>query len=334
MKNLDVIIVGAGFTGLAAAYELSKNGYSVKVFDSESEAGGLAGTFEFKDGVILEKFYHHWFNTDKYITDLVSELGVDSEISRLPTNTGMYFNGRIWRLSKPTDLLKFKALSFIDRLRLGFLVFQVRLLKDWKSIEHLNIKEWLVPLCGENVYKVIWEPLIKSKFSIYANSINAVWMWKKLLLRGSTRNKKGNEELVYFNGGFGRLIQLLVLRIKNNKGEISLNTKVVGVTTSNNEIKSIKTNKGEYKAKKYLFTPSLPIISGIFNDCRSNLSWKNSLNKIRYLGNICLILRLKKSLSDTYWLNVNDPGFPFVGVIEHTNLDNEEKVLKSEIHFR
>ena len=30
----------------------------------------------------------------------------------------------------------------------------------------------------------------------------------------------------------------------------------------------------------------------------------------------------ESSLSDTYWINVNDPGFPFVGVIEHTNLDD------------
>jgi protoporphyrinogen oxidase len=42
---------------------------------------------------------------------------------------------------------------------------------------------------------------------------------------------------------------------------------------------------------------------------------------VNYLGNICLVLRLSVSLSSTYWLNVNDPGFPFVGVIEHTNFD-------------
>ena len=33
------------------------------------------------------------------------------------------------------------------------------------------------------------------------------------------------------------------------------------------------------------------------------------------------MLELDRSLSSTYWLNVNDPGFPFVGVIEHTNFE-------------
>lgn len=45
------------------------------------------------------------------------------------------------------------------------------------------------------------------------------------------------------------------------------------------------------------------------------------LRRIRYLANLCVVLELDRSLSETYWLNVNDPGFPFVGVIEHTNFE-------------
>jgi len=89
-------------------------------------------------------------------------------------------------------------LSLIDRLRLGLLVFKARRVKEWKSIEHLSIREWLEPLCGPEVYKVVWEPLIRSKFSIYADEISAAWFWKKLVLRGSTRDKKGGEQLAYF----------------------------------------------------------------------------------------------------------------------------------------
>jgi protoporphyrinogen oxidase len=45
-------------------------------------------------------------------------------------------------------------------------------------------------------------------------------------------------------------------------------------------------------------------------------------SQIRFLGNVCLVLRLKRSLSSTYWLNVADPSFPYVGIIEHTNFDD------------
>ena len=332
MKKYDVAIVGAGFTGLTAAHSLAKKGKSVVVLESSSRPGGLAGTFEFSDGVELEKFYHHWFNNDTYVPELVKELGMDEEIILLPTKTGMYFNKRMWKLSTPLDLIRFKALPFLDRIRLGLLVFRVRKIKDWKSIEGLSIREWLEPLCGKTVFRVVWEPLISSKFSVYSDMVNAVWMWKKLVLRGGTRNDKGGEELAYFKGGFGRLAEAMVRSIQQNSGEVLYNTSVTGVSVKANKISCLKTHDGEIKAEQFLFTPSFPIIGDIFKETGKR-EWLESLNRVQYLGNMCLVLRLKQSLSQTYWLNVNDPGFPFVGVIEHTNFDNPENYNDSHIVY-
>jgi len=332
MKEFDVVIVGAGFTGLTAAYVLSKIGHKVRVIEADSTSGGLAGTFQFADGVKLEKFYHHWFNNDVYVPELVKELGMEGDVITLPTRTGMYFNGRMWKLSTPLDLLKFTALSFVDRIRLGLLVFQVRRIKDWRTIEHLSIREWLESLCGKNVYRVVWEPLIKSKFSIYAEAVNAVWMWKKLVLRGSTRNEKGGEELAYFKGGFGRLAEAMVTAIESAGGEVSLGVNVIGVRSDENKITALQTSIGEVTGRQFLFTPAFPIIAKIFSGVKDT-NWLTNMNRVQYLGNMCLILRLKHSLSDTYWLNVNDPGFPFVGVIEHTNFDLPENYKGSHIAF-
>jgi protoporphyrinogen oxidase len=332
MKKLDVIIVGGGFTGLTAGYVLSKMGKKVAVVEADATPGGLAGTFNFKDGVHVEKFYHHWFNSDRHVTELVKELGLDNEISLHPTQTGMYFNGRIWKLSTPLDLLKFRALSFFDRLRLGFLVFQVRRLKDWKSIEHLSIREWLEPLCGSSVYKVVWDPLVKAKFSIFAESVSAVWMWKKLVLRGGTRNDKGKEELAYFKGGFGRLAQKLVDAIRKNGSECYFGCRVTSVEVKNACISAIQTDQGRIEAKQFLFTPSFSIIAKLMEGS-ADKEWVESLRRVKYLGNMCLVLRLTKSLSKTYWLNVNDPSFPFVGVIEHTNFDSPDNYCGSHIVY-
>ncbi len=332
MNNYDVVIVGAGFTGLTAAYVLSKQGKRVKVIEADSTPGGLAGIFEFDDGVRVEKFYHHWFNNDVFVPEMVKELGLEGDVILLPTRTGMYFNGRMWKLSTPLDLLRFKALSFVDRIRLGLLVFQVRKIKDWKTIENLSIREWLEGMCGKSVYKVVWEPLINSKFSVYAEAVNAVWMWKKLVLRGSTRNDKGGEELAYFKGGFGRLAEALVSAIRANGGEVSFGTKVQGVLKEDKKITAVTTDHGNVEGEKFLFTPSFPLIAEMFQGT-ADAEWLAKLRRVKYLGNMCLVLRLKHSLSDTYWLNVNDPGFPFVGVIEHTNFDTPENYKGSHISY-
>lgn len=332
MNKVDVVVVGGGFTGLTSAYELSKRGKKVHLIEADETPGGLAGIFNFSDGVKVEKFYHHWFDNDVYVPKLVQELGLEGDVILLPTRTGMYFNGRMWKLSTPLDLLRFNALSFIDRIRLGLLVLQVRRIKDWKSIEHLSIREWLEPLCGKSVYKIVWEPLINAKFSVFAEAVNAVWMWKKLVLRGSTRNDKGGEQLAYFNGGFGRLAEKLVEAIRQNDGQVTLNCRAIGVELTANKITGLKTDQGTIEGSQYLFTPSLPIIADILNDAAEPL-WITSLRRVKYLGNMCLVLRLKHSLSETYWLNVNDSGFPFVGVIEHTNFDTPENYKDTHIAY-
>jgi protoporphyrinogen oxidase len=328
----DVVIVGAGFTGLVAGLDLARAGKKVLIVERDAGPGGLAGTFEFKNGITIEKFYHHWFNNDEYVPELASELGIADQIVTLPSKTGMYFNGKHWRLSTPMDLLRFSPLPLLDRIRLGLLVFKVRQIKDWKTIEHLSIREWLEPLCGKNVFKIVWQPLIESKFSVYADAVNAVWFWKKLVLRGSTRDKQGGEQLAYFRGGFGRLAQKIADEIVRLGGEIRYGTEVVGTSVVNGHIAALETSQGSVASQHFLFTPSFHVIANIF-DGAADPQWLESLRRVNYLGNMCLVLQLDRSLSETYWLNVNDPGFPFVGVIEHTNFDPPENYDGKHIVF-
>src|ERR1035437_9966148 len=295
--NFDSVIVGAGFTGLSAALELARAGNKVLVLEKDSVPGGLAGTFEFKDGVSVEKFYHHWFTNDEYVPKLVKSLGMEGQIVTMASRTGIYFNGRHWRLSTPFDLLRFKPLSLFDRIRLGLLVLRVRRVKDWHAIEHLSIREWLEPLCGKKVFRVVWQPLLESKFSVFADVVNAVWMWKKLVLRGSTRDPKGGEQLAYFKGGFGRLAQAMVAEITRLGGEVRYAALVTGLVAAKGQITALRTPAGEVTASQCLFTPAFPIIAKFFDgvDSVANADWLASLRRIKYLGNVCLVLELDRS---------------------------------------
>lgn len=334
MKHIfDVVIIGAGFTGLSAARKMLSRGKTVCLIEADSTAGGLAGEFRFKDGISVEKFYHHWFQSDRHVIELIRQLGLEKNIKRIPANTGMFLNGRPWKFSSPLDLLKFTPLTFFDRIRLGFLILRVRLIRNWRSIEHLSIREWLEPLCGSTTYNVVWRPLVNAKFSDYADEISAVWMWKKLVLRGGTRDKAGREELLYFKGGFGSLSSELASRIVNEGGEILYNSRVVELVMKNNMIEgAILEDQTCIRGKQFICTTPIPHLKNMLR-ADQHEDWLKRLGKIKYLGNICLVLRLQQSLSDTYWLNVNDPGFPFVGVIEHTNFDSPENYDDTRIVY-
>ncbi len=337
MKNsFDVAIVGAGFTGLTAAYFLSNEGYKVCVIDENNYPGGLASNFEFSDGIVLERFYHHWFNNDEYVNSLADQLGVSKNVKWEKSKTGMYFNKQIWRLSTPLDLLKFKAIPFWDRVRLGAATLYFPLVRNWHKLESLTIREWLEPIVGKKAFDVVWRPLIESKFSTYSDDVNAVWMWKKLALRGSTRNKSGAEELAYYKGGFGALAERLVEKIIDAGGEVRLGNRVTSSHLANGESRNLFSlkldNDSEIEAEAFLLTPAFkPILKFLGNSLTE--AEAERYNRVNYLGNICLVLRMSQSLSSTYWLNVNDPGFPFVGVIEHTNLDSPDSFGQTHIAY-
>ena len=317
----QVSIVGGGFTGLTAAYELAKSGISVTVLEAEPEIAGLAAAFNV-GGEKLDRFYHHWFTNDKEVMQLIDELGLNDRVEINPTNTGVYYANNFFKLSTPWDLLNFTPLSFFDRIRLGFLALRARRVKDWMVLEDKTAHEWLRELGGDNVYRIVWEPLLKGKFGSYAEQVSAVWFWNKLKLRGGSRGKGGEERLAYFKGGFVGLADALAQRILDLGGRIETNAPVTAITFVDG-IWQTRTSNGIITSDRVIATTALPLIAGMVRSW-ANDSYVKCLERIQYIGNVCLVLELDRPLSKTYWLNVNDPNFPFVGVIEHTNFERAE----------
>jgi protoporphyrinogen oxidase len=317
-----VAIIGGGFTGLSAALRLLKAGTKVTVYEADTSLGGLAGAFDI-GGQRLERFYHHWFNNDRYVIDLVKEIGQEGQVIERPTRTGMYYNKSFFKLSSPLDLLRFTPVGLIDRFRLGMVVIRARRVRDWMQLEGMTAKEWLIQICGERVYKVVWEPLLVGKFGPYADEVSAVWFWKKIALRGGSRSSDGREILAYYRGGFAALADALGDEVRRLGGEIHLNTPVDGIVTTNGHVDAVTVGGANIPVDAVLATPALPVIADLVQD-HVPAAFAERLRRVRYLANVCLVLELDRSLSETYWLNVADPTFPFVGVIEHTNFEPPE----------
>lgn len=317
----QVTIVGGGFTGLTAAYGLVKRGISVTVLEAEAEIGGLAAAFNV-GGEKLDRFYHHWFTNDAEVMQLIEELGLNERVEINPTNTGVYYANNFFKLSTPWDLLNFTPLSFADRIRLGLLALRARQVKDWMALEGKTAHEWLKELGGENVYRVVWQPLLKGKFGPYAEEVSAVWFWNKLKLRGGSRGKGGEERLAYFKGGFVGLADALAQKIRDLGGRIETNAAVSKVTPADGVWQTTAPN-GVITSDHVIATTALPLIADMVRGWASP-DYAKSLERVQYIGNVCLVLELDRALSKTYWLNVNDPSFPFVGVIEHTNFERPE----------
>lgn len=312
-------VVGGGFGGLAAAYELGRQGIRATVLEADAEVGGLAGSFPAGGGT-LEKFYHHWFSGDAFVMELVEELGRKDRVLDRATRTGAYYAHDFYRLSTPVDLLRFTPLPFFDRIRLGLLALRARRVRDWRSLEERTAADWLREMGGERVYRVVWEPLLRGKFGDLAEEVAAVWMWNKLKLRGGSRGKRGEERLAFYRGGFAALAEEVVGAIRRQGGEVRTGAPVTGLLVEDGRAAGCLTPEGPVAADAVIATPALPIVADLVEP-HVSAEYAAGLRRIRYLASLCVVLELDRSLSDIYWLNVNDPGFPFVGVIEHTNFE-------------
>ena len=317
-----VAVIGAGFSGLAAAYELVRLGHCPILIESESEVGGLAAGFPMGESR-LERFYHHWFTSDRHVQDLLSELGLADRILHSATRTGMYFSNRLYSLCQPLDLLRFSPLPLIDRLRLGRLLLSARRIGDWRELDHLSAAAWLRRLGGDRAYRVVWEPLLRGKFGRHAEDVSAAWFWAKLKLRGGSRGRGGGERLAYFSGGFAALAEEIVKRIGEGGGEIRLNSKATSLALEGREIRGVVVGNELVPAAAVVLTPAPALIATILGSHLPDED-RRRLAAIDYLANVCIVLELTHSLSDLYWMNVNDPSFPFVGIIEHTHLDQAD----------
>jgi len=324
---MKIAIVGAGFTGLSAAFELSRKGHEVVIFEKDSNPGGLAIGFKEKPwNWSLEKHYHHWFSNDYEVINLAKE--IDYDIIKKGPKTSIYIDSKIYQLDSPIHVLTFPKLSFIDRLRMTIVVGFLKLDPFWKPLEKLKAEDFLLKTMGKNAYKKIWEPQLKNKFGDFAKDISLVWFWARI--------KKRTPSLVYPSGGFLKFAQALVKECEKKGGKFFFNTEVV-------KIKSTKQVSVKYKMvndkssivnfdavvvtlPSFFFIKITPDLPKEYND---------KLLKLKGLGAINLVLRLKKQfLTDgTYWLSICDAKSSIMAIVEHTNFMDKKNYNNEHIVY-
>jgi len=331
---MNIGIIGAGITGLTAAYDLTKQGHTVTVYDARPYAGGLAAGFRDKRWEWpLDRFYHHWFASDDHIINLIDELGVSERLFFPWPTTSIYHQGKIYPLDSPVPYLKFipfsqvhralRVLQFtplppIDRLRIGLSAFYLTLTKNWRPLESVSVDEWMREKVGERAYNLWWKPLLISKFGEENyRDVNMAWMW--------ARAYKRTAKLGYFVGGFQGIANVLVERVEAQGGKVKLWTAVKGVHSTTEGRLQMTTAAGIVEHEAVIATCSpqemLRLTPALLADYAKYAEYATKLQQLKSMGAVALVLALKHQLTDGhYWINIPaGEGLPFMGLIEHTN---------------
>ncbi|MBX2985918.1 MAG: NAD(P)/FAD-dependent oxidoreductase [Bacteroidia bacterium] len=328
-QQAELTIIGGGITGLATAYIAAKQGVKVKVIEASKDFGGLLNTFEI--GVNrLEYFYHHFFTHDAEIHWLVKELGIESKLIYKKTTMGTFRNNHLYPFNGAMDLLKFKPIKFIGKIRWGLTSLYLGKIAKWQNYENVTALEWFYENAGESATNSIWKPMLDIKFGPYADKIPLSWMIGRLRQRLNSR-KSGDERLGYLQGGLDTLLQALLAKLNTLGVELINEAPATAINMNpDDSIRSVVTNKGTFEGGKFLFTIPGSIVGKLLPPFSAT---KDKLDAVNYFGAVCVILETPEKISNTYWINVADPGFDFGGIIEHTNFIEPEHYQGKHITY-
>ena len=283
------------------------------MYESDGFVGGQASEFEVEPGVWIERFYHHVFRSDRILRRTYDELELAGGLSWTHPLTATLLGGKIEQLDSPISLLRFRGLPLAARLRMGVTLAALRLLPRPGLLEGRAAAPWLRRWMGGASYDRIWRPLFEGKFGAAAEEVALPWFWARVHDRTSA--------LGYPGGGFQPLYEGLAASVRAAGGTIRLNTGVESLErTATGWALHARAGGQPMTARHDGMISTLPPRVTGFLASELPDSWRARYATGPAQTAHCLVLALDRSLTDTYWLNVNDPGYPFIVVVEHTNM--------------
>lgn len=313
---MKIAIIGAGFGGMAAAYDLAKAGQQVTIFEGEDHPGGLASGFK-EPGWdwSVEKFYHHWFASDKYMLGLVEELGWSDKVVFPRPYTVMYYKDQWYPFDSILKAILFPGLGWgLNKIRFGLVGLFLRLTNNWWPLEKDTVDAWMRRWAGEKVYQLMWEPLVFGKFGEnHFKEVNMAWMWARIKAR-TTR-------LGTFEGGFQNFSNMFSERLQEMGVQIRYSTRIQSIQHQPDKGGlNIESDAGIETFDQILVTTSPSSLAKLVPSLPEN--YLKNLLELKSMAALVMVISLKHQLSTKgyYWFNLpKNEGYPCLALVEHTN---------------
>jgi protoporphyrinogen oxidase len=310
-----IAILGAGLGGMSAAYDLIRAGHTVTIYEAADFVGGLASGFKEQHwDWSVEKYYHHWFASDRHILGLMDELGCREKVIFPRPYTVMYHKGKFYPFDAIPQMALFPGLGWgLNKIRFGFVGLYLKLTNNWQALEKFTVDAWMRQWAGNQVYETMWEPMMIGKFGErYAKQVNMAWLWARI--------KSRTTRLGTYVGGFQAFADEFAAKLRSMGVKIHLSAPVARISTHEGGGLDLETPSGPETFDQCLVTTSPALFSKLAPDLPSD--YLQGLLNLKSMGAVVMTLSLTHQLSREgyYWYNIpKSAGFPFLALVEHTN---------------
>jgi protoporphyrinogen oxidase len=254
-EEKKILVIGAGATGLSAAWTLAEKGFRPIVLEQENQVGGLGNGRRF--GANIYEYGPHLFhsNSPEILSRILKLMGDE-----------LFINERIIHIKYRGKLLRFPLILKDLLLNIPFselipsLISQIYyMLRSIILRPALNTSEdILIHRYGKRLYNDFFRQYTKDVWGIWPSEFSAAFavqrvpridtinlikkVWEKSLKKHTDPEKlieKVAGKVYYTCRGLGQIYERMAEEIAKHGGEIRLNTKLLRVHVNNNRVDKV-----------------------------------------------------------------------------------------------
>lgn len=313
-QNRKIAVIGAGPAGLTAAYELTKKGHAVDVYEASDSVGGMCKTLDLW-GYKVDLGPHRFFSKNKRVNELWLEI-VEKDYQLIDRLTRIFYKGKFYHY----PLKPFNALANLGPLETTRCILSYFMERLFPTKEDGTFESWVIRKFGRRLYEYFFKTYSEKLWGISCKDLDAefaVQRIKNFSLSEAAINALGLnskqkhhtlvEKFAYPITGTGLVYEKMAQRIVENGGKIILNKPVGRVLVKNNKVAGVELTTGQKKTYDIVIS-SMPLTQMVLKLPGIPTSVVSAAKNLKYRNTILVFLHLDRNdLFKDQWLYMHSP---------------------------
>jgi protoporphyrinogen oxidase len=306
-----IVILGAGLTGLSAAYHLEKHGFfDYKLFEKDATVGGLCRSI-MQDGFTFDYTGHLLHINDSYFLEFINSVTTFDNFNHIERRSFVYSQNTYTRYPYQTNLYGLPAQTIIECIE-GFIT-RKKLRKKPKTFY-----TWVLQNFGAGIGRYFFFPYQEKIFNYSVKKLSASWTGRfvpqtslSALIKGAindTYTPVGYNAQFFYpkQGGIYHLVAKIAEHLKN---PIYTEHQVKSIHTKE---KKVIFTSGASESFEYLINtiPLTVLLQSIQEKSHTNLQAAISKLLCNSVVNFNLGIN-RPDLSDKHWIYYPEKIYPF-----------------------
>jgi protoporphyrinogen oxidase len=329
----DAIIVGAGPSGLAAGYEMTKHGASVAILERLDRVGGLARTIP-HDGCLYDIGPHRFFTKNEEVNQLFVDV-VAEDMIRVPRLTRIFYRNNFFNYPlTPLNALFGVGVFSSVAIFLSYLRAAVRQRVSPREPE--NFEQWVTDQFGSRLFETFFKTYTEKVWGVPCTQIGADWAGQRIkglsLLAAvqnalfkdkSRRIKTLVDEFLFPRLGAGQFYEKMMHLIEARGGAVATDRQVTRINREGRRVRSVvvrdaQGNLEELEGRDFMSSAPLTEMVEMMSPTPPD-EVLTACRSLRYRDHLGVHLKWEGYPFPDNWIYVHDKKFRMARIVNYKN---------------